>query len=218
MLRLVRGLIWREWKIVRHYPWPALKSLIFLGTCTLLFPLCLGTDPGLLARTGSALLWIVLVFLNFIAADNLFDEEHHHGVTDQWIVMGLPLEIFWLCKALRHWITSGALLLITLPLTMAWLHIPEDQLVPLATGLLLGSLNLSLISTMGAVLTLGSQRLSLQILMVPLMVPSLILGAGSAVAGNPWFAMQWLVALACGSLPLFAFLGAKALHFHAEHR
>jgi heme exporter protein B len=85
-----------------------------------------------------------------------------------------------------HWLTSGLLLALISPLLAL-----QFDLSPRATGVLVGSLLLgtpllSLIGSIGAALTVGVRGAGvlLSLLVLPLVVPVLIFGAGAVAAGE----------------------------------
>lgn len=218
MLSLIRWLIQREAMIVSRTPWLVFRNLIFLAICFLVFPFCLGNNTTVLSNAGPALLWVILVFLNMIAAEGLFDSDHQSGVTDQLIVAGVPLWCFWMLRALRHWLLSGVLLVSTIPLWWAGLCLDAQALPPLITGLFLGSLHLSLVSALGASLTLGYAKAALPLFAVPLMVPSIVCGTAMLNKESFLAGTLWLVTMLCGLSPILAIAGDKALRSHAENR
>jgi heme exporter protein B len=84
-------------------------------------------------------------------------------------------------KSLAHWLISGLPLVALAPLLALQYDLATDLYGVLALSLLLGTPVLSLIGAIGAALTLGVRGggVLLALLVLPLYVPVLILGAGS---------------------------------------
>lgn len=213
----------REWQIMARSPWLWGRSVLFWSLSLLIGALCLGGGHGAFAGHGPAWIWSVLVFLNFVAAEGLFDNDVRSGLIDHWILSPVSLVWVWFARALRHWLLSGFVIVSTLPLSLIVLGVPlasspGSSLSGVWIGLGVGSICLSLISTFGAALTVGLRTVSLPIFAVPLMVPALILGIE---AQNPRFMVPnvlWLLALLCVLLGTLGLAGARTLRLHAEHR
>ncbi|MCL5669228.1 MAG: heme exporter protein CcmB, partial [Gammaproteobacteria bacterium] len=93
-----------------------------------------------------------------------------------------------LAKTLTHWLLSGLPLLLLAPMLALWLHLPGEAILVLLITLALGTPVLSLIGAIGVALTVGLRRggVLLSLLVLPLYIPVLIMGAGavdSAAAG-----------------------------------
>jgi heme exporter protein B len=129
----------------------------------------------------------------------------------------LPLELVVLAKCLAHWLVTGLPLAVMAPVLGLLLGIDPAGYGALVLGMALGTPSLSLIGAIGAALTLGARRggVLLSLLVLPLYVPVLILGAAAvegAVSGlgsRPHLLV--LAAIALAALPMTAFAGAAAI-------
>jgi len=90
-------------------------------------------------------------------------------------------------EVIAHWMLSGLPLLLLSPLLGLMLGLPGQALGTLALALLPGTLTLSLIGAIGAALTVGLNRsgVLLSLLVLPLIVPVLIFGAGAVFLISP---------------------------------
>jgi heme exporter protein B len=114
----------------------------------------------------------------------LFAGDHQDGSLDQMLLAagsGLPVAA---AKALAHWLVTGLPLAIVAPLVGTLFGLDAPVIAALTAGLLLGTPILSLLGTLGAALTLGVRGggILLILLVLPLSIPTLIFGAGAAVA------------------------------------
>src|SRR6266850_1708604 len=92
-----------------------------------------------------------------------------------------PLGVVVSAKTLAHWLVSGLPLVLIAPLIALQYDVEAGLYGVLALSLLLGTPVLSIIGAIGAALTLGLRGggVLLSLLVLPLYVPVLILGAGS---------------------------------------
>ena len=185
----------------------ALPVLFFLLVATL-YPLGVGPDGALLARTGGGVLWIAALLAALLPIDRLIAPDAENGVLDQYAVRGASDEIVALAKIIAHWISFGPLLMLaTLP-AAALLRLEGDVLFRLELGLLIGTPGLAALGVMVASLTVGLRGggALAGLLMLPLAVPLLIFGAGALDAGSGG-ALQLLCAsslLLCAIAPFAA--------------
>jgi len=87
-------------------------------------------------------------------------------------------------KALAHWLTTGLPVVVLAPILGVQYALDAQVLAIVAASLLIGTPILSLLGGIGAALTLGTRGGGslLALLILPLYVPVLIFGAGSADA------------------------------------
>jgi heme exporter protein B len=92
-----------------------------------------------------------------------------------------PLGVVVVAKAVAHWLLSGLPLVLIAPLLALQYDLPPMLYGVLVLSLLLGTPVLSLVGAIGAALTLGLRGAGvlLALLVLPLFVPVLVLGAGS---------------------------------------
>jgi heme exporter protein B len=129
----------------------------------------------------------------------------------------LPLELVILAKVLAHWLVTGLPLAVLAPLLGLLLGIHPAGYVALVLGMALGTPSLSLIGAIGAALTLGARRggVLLSLLVLPLYIPILILGAGavegaiSGLGARPHLLL--LGAIAAAALPLAPLAAAASV-------
>jgi heme exporter protein B len=109
---------------------------------------------------------------------------------------------------LAHWVLSGVSLALCAPIFGLMLGLPNAAMPTLVASLLLGSLCLALIGSIGAGLTVGIRRggLLLSLLVIPFYVPVLIFGvsavSNAVVDGEPGRWLALLGAFAAGGLVL----------------
>ncbi|MDO8271116.1 MAG: heme exporter protein CcmB, partial [Gammaproteobacteria bacterium] len=105
--------------------------------------------------------------------------DYEDGSLEQLLLSPQPLYFMVLAKNIAHWLISGLPVVLLAPLLAYMLYLPADAYWTLVFTLLLGTPVLSLFGSIGVALTvgLGSRGLILAVIVLPLTVPVLIIGA-----------------------------------------
>jgi heme exporter protein B len=159
-------------------------ALGFILAVMVLVPLALGPDQALLQRIAPGMMWISLLLAVLLTSDRMFQQDFEDGSLDIMTMVRLPFEVVTFAKALAHWLTvSLPLAMITPPLGLL-LNIDMGQLPILWATMILGSLALSMLASIGGAVTAGLRRggLLVSLLILPLYVPVLIFGVAAATA------------------------------------
>ncbi|MFN3614203.1 MAG: heme exporter protein CcmB [Rubrimonas sp.] len=188
----------------------------FLLVATLT-PLGLGDEVDALPRIAGGVIWVAALLACLLSLDRMFQADHEDGALDQLALSPLPLELVCATKAAAHWLTTGLPLLAAAPLLSITLNLPMEAFWPMMAALAIGSPALSLIGAVGAALTVGVRRggLLLSLLVLPLYLPTLILGARAveraAVGLDPFAALALLAAVTLLSAAVGPIAAAAAL-------
>ena len=155
-------------------------ALLFFVIVTSLFPLGIGAEPGLLRAIAPGAIWVAALLSSLLSLGRLFAADHADGTLEQILLGAAPLGAVVAAKAFAHWLVSGLPLVLIAPLIALQYDLPVPLYGVLALSLLLGTPVLSLIGAIGAALTLGLRGggVLLSLLVLPLYVPVLIMGAG----------------------------------------
>ena len=203
-------------------PGDILNPLFFFAMVCTLFPLAVGPSREQLAFSGPGVLWVAALLATLLSLNSLFMSDLEDGSLEQLLVSPQPLPLTVLGKTCAHWLTSGVPLVIVSPLVAVTYRMPADVIEVLMLTLFLGTIILSLIGAIGAALTVGLHRGTalLSLLVLPLAMPVLILGANtvSLAAGNELYSpgLWALGAYAIGALSLAPFAAAAALRITNE--
>ena len=156
-------------------------ALLFFVIVTSLFPLGVGAEPNLLRAIAPGVIWVAALLSSMLSLSRLFAADHADGTLEQILLGAAPLGVVAAAKAAAHWIVAGLPLALIAPLLAAAYDLPAPLWPVLVLSLLLGTPVLSLIGAIGAALTLGLRGggVLLSLLVLPLYVPVLILGAGA---------------------------------------
>ena len=182
----------RELLLAWKRPGDILNPLFFFAMVCTLFPLAVGPSPEQLVFSGPGVLWVAALLSTVLSLNSLFLSDHEDGSLDQVLVSPQPLPVLALGKTLAHWLISGLPLVLISPLLAMTYRMSIDVVGVLMLNLLLGTIFLSLLGSVGAALTVGLHRGTalLSLLILPLAMPVLLLGANtvSLAAGNEVYA------------------------------
>jgi heme exporter protein B len=211
------ALLWRELRLAARHPADSLAAMLFFLLVCALFPFGVGPAPETLARLAPGALLAAALLAALLPLDRLFGAEAEDGSLDQLLLSGLSGAQIAAVKALGHWLTTGAPLLLATPVAAAMLNLPVAAWGVAVLVLGLATLFLSLLGTAGAALTLGARRggVLLPLLVLPLAIPAMIFGAAAveaAAGGIAWrpFALL-LAALVAAAAPLAPLAAGAAL-------
>jgi heme exporter protein B len=161
-----------------------LGAAVFFVIVASLFPLGVGPEPQLLLRMGAGIVWVAALLASMLSMPRLFADDAADGTLEQLLLSATPLPLLVLAKVAAHWLVSGLLLVVVAPLLAVQYGLPGEQIGVLVLSLLLGTPVLSLVGAVGAALTVGVRGAAvlLALLVLPLVTPVLIFGAGAVEA------------------------------------
>jgi heme exporter protein B len=192
------ALVWRDVRLAGRAGGNAALAVAFFAAIATLVPLGIGPDLHLLARIAAGVLWVGAVLSALLSLDRLFQSDFEDGSLDAIVLSPLSLEMIAAAKTVSHWLTTGVPLTLLSPLLALLFGLPVDAIAALTISLLVGTPAVSAIGAVGAALTLAIRRggLILPLIVLPLLAPAVIFGAGVALAA--------LDRLSNGALPLLA--------------
>lgn len=191
------ALVGRDIRIALRQLSDTLMVIVFFIIAAALFPFGVGPEPNLLARMAPGILWVTALLAAMLSFDRLFQNDFEDGTLELLVIAPQPVWMTALAKILAHWLTTGLPLLVASPVIGIMLNLGPDGYGVLMAAMALGTAIISLVGALGAALTLGSRRsgVLLSLLVLPLVIPVLIFGAGAveAVIGGFPAAQQLLV-------------------------
>jgi len=212
------ALLRRDLVLTWHRRGDALNPLLFAVIVVSLFPFALGPEAEMLTRIAAGSIFVAVLLAMLLSLDALFRSDLEDGSLEQLVLSPHPLALLLGCKILVHWLTTALPLIAAAPLLAQLLHLPADVLPILLAALALATPLLSLIGAVCVALTVGMRRsgMLLTLLVLPLIVPALIFGAGACNAAQAGLAfaapLLWLgawLALASILAPLAAAAALK---------
>ena len=177
-----------------------LGAAVFFVLVVSLFPLGVGPEPALLQRLGAGVVWVSALLAAMLSMPRLFADDAADGTLEQLLLSPTPLPLLVGAKVAAHWLASGLLLALIAPLLALQFGLGAPAIGTLVLSLLLGTPVLSLVGAIGAALTVGVRGAGvlLSLLVLPLVAPVLIFGAGAVDAS----------AAGLGAGPQLSLLGA----------
>ena len=218
MIAVARRDLLLAWK----RPGDVLNPLFFFAMVATLFPLAVGPTNEQLQFSGPGVLWTAALLAMLLSLNSLFVTDFEDGSLDQMLVSPVALPAIALGKTIVHWMTSGLPLVLVSPIVAITFRMPGDVIGIMMITLLLGTVSMSLLGSVGAALTVGLHRSTalLSLLILPLSMPVLIFGArtvslvasGDGVAGGLYFLAAYAVLI----LSIAPFATAAALRISNE--
>lgn len=198
-------LLLRDLRLAGRSGGSAALALAFFALVATLVPLGVGADLNLLARVAGGVLWVGAVLAALLSLDRLFQGDYDDGSLELIALSPLPLELTSLAKILAHWLSTGLPLTLLSPLLALLFNLPGPGTQALFVSLLIGTPAVSAVGAIGASLTLSLKRggLILPLIILPLLAPAVIFGAGAVAAT--------LDHLSSGALGLLAAFSAAAV-------
>ena len=186
MLAAIRCIVRRDLLLAARRSADVFTVVLFFVIVTSLFPLGVGPDPALLRMIAPGVLWVAALLASMLALHRVFAADHADGTLEQMLLGATPLGVTVAAKVAAHWLASGLPLVLIAPLLALQFDLDQKSLGTLVLSLALGTPVLSLIGAIGAALTLGLRGggALLSLLVLPLYVPVLIIGAGAAEAAG----------------------------------
>ncbi|MCP5284566.1 MAG: heme exporter protein CcmB [Burkholderiaceae bacterium] len=182
----LRTLFLRDLTLAQRRKADVLGAAVFFVIVTSLFPLAIGPEPQLLQRMGPGVVWVAALLAAMLGMPKMFADDAVDGTLEQLLLSTTPLALLALAKVAAHWLLSGLLLVIVSPVLAVQYGLPAEQIGVLMLSLLIGTPVLSLIGAIGSALTVGVRGAAvlLSLLVLPLVTPVLIFGAGAVEAAG----------------------------------
>lgn len=218
----LRCVVVRDLRVAWRRRSDTLASLFFFVMVASLFPLGVGPEPELLRTMAPGVLWVAALLASMLSLGRLFADDNQDGTLEQLLLAATPLPLLVLGKVLAHWLCTGLLLTLVSPVLALQFDLSWDAMAVLWLSLLLGTPLLSLVGAVGAALTVGVRGAGvlLTLLVLPLVTPVLIFGAGAVEASHAGLGVTAHFSLlgACLLLALFVtpFVTAAALRIALE--
>ncbi len=213
------AIVFRDTRLFFRAGGGALLALAFFASVAVLVPLGTGPDLQLLGRIAGGVLWVAAALAALLALDRMFQSDFEDGSLDLIALGPLPLEGVALAKMASHWLATGLPLTVVSPLLALLFNLPDGAYPALVASLAIGTPAVSAIGAIGAGLTLSIRRgnLILPLIVLPLLAPAVIFGAGAVLAaiGHVANGALWLLAaFSLVAVLLSPFAAAAALRLN----
>ncbi len=209
----------RDMRLATRAGGSAALALAFFAAVAALVPLGVGADLKLLGRIAGGVLWVAAMLAALLSLDRLFQADYEDGSLDLIALGPLSLEVSALTKIAAHWLATGLPLTLLSPVLALLFNLPQAGYGALVASLAIGTPAVSAIGAVGASLTLSVRRggLILPLIVLPLLAPAVIFGAGAVLAALDGFsngALWLLAAFSLGASVLAPFAAAAALRLN----
>ena len=215
-------LVLRDFKLVIKGSNETLAAIMFYVLAIIMFPLSSGTETDLLSKIAGGAIWMVALFSSLLSLDRMLRSDFEDGSLELMVLSKMSLESIILAKCLSHWLTNGLPLVVLSPILCIIIGLDFSYWWILLLTLLIGTPSLTLIGATPAALScvIGKGGVITAMVMLPLMLPILILGAGAIEAEISGLGgighLYALSAILPISLLVAPFLAAKAVRLGWE--
>ena len=195
MYKLIR----RELLVSLRTPHMILHPLLFFGITLILFPLALTSSPTMLHTLAPGIVWIVALLAHILSMERFFEQDEAEGILECWLIYPVPLTVIVYAKIITHWLLTGFLLALMVPVVGIMLSMRASEIAILSVSLFIGTPILSCLGALGAAITISLplRGVLLSLLLFPLWIPVLILGTGSVTVFMSGLSCHaWLALLA----------------------
>jgi heme exporter protein B len=202
-MSVARSIIARDLQLAWRQGGGLGPALGFVLAVLVLVPLAVGPDQALLQRLAPGIMWLTLLLAVLLTAERIYTQDLDDGTLELMFISRLPLEVTSLAKTLAHWLSVSLPLAVILPFLGIMLNLDIGQLPVLLASMVMGSLALSMLASIGGAVTAGLKRggLLISLLILPLYVPVMIFGiSATSVQLGPGSATSSLLILAAITL------------------
>lgn len=206
----------RDFQLMARQKSDWLNPLMFFLIVLTLFPLGIGAKPNLLREIAPGIIWIAALLSVLLGSERLFRQDYKDGVLEQLVAARAPLFPYVLAKISASWCASGLPLLLMSPLMALLLGLDSKAYWAMVGTLIIGTPLLSLLSALGAALTLSAEKggILLALVILPLYIPLLIFA--SAAVEQAGFGLGYSAQLAVlGAMLCVALAGVPFAVQHA---
>ena len=162
------------------------NPLFFFIMVIALFPLGIGPEPATLQKIGPGVIWIAALLSTLLSVDSLFRQDFDDGSLELALLSPQPLFVLAFGKVIAHWLVTALPLILVAPVLSIMLFMDGDTVWVTLYSLLLGTPVLSMISAIGAALTVGLRKggVLVAVIALPLYIPVLIFGTSAVESAS----------------------------------
>lgn len=214
---MLMSIIQRELLLTVRHPADLLNPLVFFVLVVSLFPLGISPSDEVLREIAPGVIWVAALLATLLSMELMFKSDYEDGSLEQMSISPQPFMMLVGGKIIGQWLVSGLPLVLISPILALMLSLGEEGIKAMFISLLLGTPTLSLLGSIGAGLTVGLKKggVLIAILILPLYIPTLILGthmiqvaeAGGTYTGE----ILWMSALLALSVGLAPFATAESI-------
>ncbi len=184
MMKATLSIITRDLRLAVRQGGGLGAALGFLLAVMVLVPIALGPDQALLQRLAPGIMWLTLLLAVLLTADRIYTQDLEDGTLELLLTSPLPMEMTAFAKTVAHWLAVSLPLAIIAPCLGIMLNLDIGQFAVLLSSMLLGSVALSMLASIGGAVTAGLKRggLIIPLLVLPLYIPVMIFGLSATTA------------------------------------
>lgn len=181
MIGAIAQVVRRDLLLAARQRADVVNTLLFFVVVVTMTPLGVGAEINQLRAIAPGVVWVAALLASILSLNRLFMLDYTDGTLEQLLLTREPLAAIVIGKVAAHWLMSGLPITVIAVLFGVMFDLPAPETGTLVLALLVGTPALSFLGGIGAALTLGLRGggVLLSLLVLPLYVPVLIMGAGS---------------------------------------
>jgi|GEM_PF-4183281 len=155
-------------------------GLLYFLLTIIIMPFTLNIASYDLSQIATTMIWIAIIPTILISSSRLFLNDIEDGFIDRYLLMNISFEAIFLIKIVVLFISVTVPLLCVMPIIGFLFSVPFNILIKIYCGLLASLPAIIFFTGFGSLLSLQG-RMSYLInftIVIPLIIPSIILGAG----------------------------------------
>ncbi len=188
-----------------------LISMLFFVICNAVFAFLLAHDAGALRSAGPVIIWITALLSLFNACQNIVKNDLQTDFLTQIRLSNIPIEQFFITKTLAYWVFSGMIITLLSPFFSFMYGLSLEQSHALCRGILIGTLIISFIYHLIAIISQKRTNSLTIVLAIPLSTPIVIISLLMTNKTSEYQHLDTLVGILLINIPLCIFLSTQAL-------
>lgn len=166
--------------------------LVFYAVVATLFALGASPDAPWLKVAAPSILWVGALLAALLSLERVFRGDHEDGTLEQQFLSPQPVSLLVGAKLVAQWLLIGLPLTLLAPVLGFAFGIPREAIAVLCGSLLLGLPALVMTAGFASALVVGLPRTGvlLPVLVLPLVCPIVIFGAGAVRAAQSGFSAE----------------------------
>lgn len=160
------------------------NACLFFLMVAAFFPLTMPPQTALLRIMAPGIVWIAMLLAMLLSAEQLFQQDYDEGVIEQWLVSSYPISLLVVAKCVVHWFLIMLPILLFCPFLAILFTLNGYETLILMLSLLCGSPALFFLCGLAAAFSTSLQQkgMLMALILLPLTLPIIMLGAGTATA------------------------------------
>jgi heme exporter protein B len=187
MTKQLLYLLWFELKNAYLRPDGVWGGMLYFLLTLMIMPFTLKITDANITNLAPTMIWVAIIPAILTASNRIFSDDIHDGFIDRFVLMNISVSFVFIIKIMVIYIFIIIPSLCTLPILSILFHIPVDITYRLFWGLLCCLPAIAFFTGFGTLLSLHGKvgHILTFLIVIPLIIPAIILGAGIVYTSAP---------------------------------